>query len=337
MGVRQTRPGVLRIRSGFDGWWFFGAIFLAIGVGLWLYQPGLSCDRAAGECTLGAYDMPYSPQQTVLIDEIKEAEVRLRETGDDESSASLLLHVAGEPIALGGGWRFGVEGHRNAADRINAFLHEGEGDHLRLFHATVMLGVAAFAGFGLLAIGLLPVRYHTVLDRQANRYSIRRKRLLLPGRRDEGNLDQITGALRLARENNSLLGLLDGKARFLTVLEGGRRARRLKRTGEQICDFLGLGADHALDSEDFRLGLGETASFLRGVETHAREVEDLRARLQEEPGDVAGFRQLAIGLIRLERRAEARTVLQNAHRYHMERGDTATANRLAGVLAVLAP
>jgi hypothetical protein len=338
--TRFTRTASqLALRSTSTGTWIFALLFIAVAVVAWLYRGGLACDRESGICTVGFSTLPGVTQKYIRLEDIREAEVLMHVPESGNTLSSVVLHTTAGPVPLGAGRSSFHRINQRSADRINDFLNDRSIPALRVSTALAYAGLP-FLLFGVGLILFATRSYTTLLDREANRYWIRVKR---PFRsvHQEGTLSEITGTLEKRTGGSSTkpraqLGLLDIGGAFHPITTRRRfGASPFRRAAAEISAFLDLEPSAALSGWDLGPSLSEIAHSMRGAKVHEEEVEQMRARLADHPDDVEGFRQLALRLMRLDRRNEAGTILRDAHRRLAEQQKRSDANRLAGIIHAL--
>lgn len=197
-------------------------------------------------------------------------------------------------------------------------------------------GTPAFVTIGLLLGFFGTSRFTAILDLERDQFQTihwRPYRTL----RNAGVLSDITGTLEMSsggyNSRRSQLVLLDVNADCQPVTPPGMPgSRRLRKAAASIRQFLGFEESRSLDSWNLKPSLSELASSLRSVAVQEQEAETLRAAVENAPSDIASFRQLALRLMRLERRDEAGAILRQAHRRLLDRGERNDANQLAGII-----
>jgi hypothetical protein len=337
--LTRTSSSQLTLRSASIGTWFFALLFITVAVVAWLYRGGLACDRETGICTVGVSSLPGVTQQYIRLADILGAEVLMHEAEDGKTLSSVVLQTADGPVPLGAGRSSFHRINQRSVDRINDFLDDRSQPAIRVSTALAWAGLPFLLfGVGLILFGTRS--YATVLDKEADRYRIRVKR---PFRSvyEEGALSDITGTMEKHTGGSSTkpraqLGLLDIGGAFHPITTRRRfGVPPFRRAAAEICTFLELGESAALSGWDLRPSLSEIAHSMRGAKVHEEEVEEMRARLAQHPDDVEGFRQLAIRLMRLDRRQEAGTILRDVHRRLAEQQKRPEANRMAGIIHAL--
>jgi hypothetical protein len=338
--TRFTRtPSHLALRSASIGTWFFALLFIAVAVVAWLYRGGLACERETGICTVGFSTLPGVTQKYIRLADIREAEVVMHVPESGNTLSSVVLHTTAGPVPLGAGRSSLHRINQRSADRINDFLNDRSIQTLRVSTALAYAGLP-FLLFGVGLILFSTRSYATVLDKGADRYRIRIRRPLRT-LYEEGALNEITGTLEKrtggsARKPRAQLGLLDIEGAFHPITTRRRfGAPPFRRAAAEICTFLDLDQSAALSGWDLGPSLSEIAHSMRGAKVHEDEVEEMRARLAQHPDDVEGFRQLALRLMRLDRRGEAGRILRDAHRHLAGQQKRSEANRMAGIIHAL--
>lgn len=328
----RSSDGTLRVWTVPVNAWFISILFIAAGILLWRHLTVLECEAPDASCR-------FVQAAGLETEEFSAGELEGARLDEDGDGTTIVLEVDGEDLELGSAGIFSGLDQRTV-DRIDGFAQDGEPASLTARPPSHLLTLL----FSVLGVGMLVLgrdRYRTSLDRSSGRYNVERP-VRFRGGEWEGPLESVTGTFvesrRSSRRRRRRLGLLLDDASFLPIstLEKGS-ARKMHNAGLEICRFLELGEDNALSytDEDVDVGVREQLKLMGRAESHAEEVDALQARLQEEPDDPDGFRDLVLRLARLERRGEAADVLRRAHARFLEQGRTRDANRMAAMIRQL--
>jgi hypothetical protein len=337
MRIDKRSPHGLTVTSRPWRNWFWGGLLALAGLLAWIFLPAaISCSRPGGECSVTRLGQQGFTEEVIPLAALQRAAVAERDRGEGETIHYFTeLQTTGGVVPLNAPSAFRAW-NENMAGRINRFLQHDGGENL-----SVTSPLFVFPRL-LLPLGLLIIAFGTIstttFDRTLNRFVIRNRRLLRTSE-ISGELSEITGFLvsysRTSRSQRARPGLLMSDMAFMPIAPYRHGVGRSAfMAGVAICEFLGVGTDRVINGWDLLMKPSEQLQLLRGLGTLRDEAEQFRSRLAQEP-DVEGFRQLAWRLAALNRRHEARTILESAQRFFMRHDRRAEANRMSALLQEL--
>lgn len=231
---------------------FFSIVFVLVGMGVLFLSSSatLTCERAAGSCTLERTGVVGGGSESLVLGEIQSAFVQERRSGEGGATYRVVLETERGTVPLLLSSSSGRKGKDAVAQEINGFLGDLSAPSLLARQndrsVTALFG-SLFAGVGVL-IALFGATVVTVgFDRFENAVRVRR-RGLVRSREESDDLDRVVGVVihektssgRNRRRVYSLnLELDDG--RLLLLSDGySTKAAGTRAVAEIVREFMRL-------------------------------------------------------------------------------------------------